>query len=412
MSDKKFINDATEIVPSVNDSPYKRILAIGDVHASFDKLNDLWQKISVTDDDLIIFLGDYLYGLSDKNIETLQRLIELSRRRNVIFLRGNTDDDYLSLFDKQGKLINENSIRIIRDIKIAAFTERNPNLPQEIFTFLSNLLTHYAITIGGRQYFFCHAGIKVGTPLARQTKTYLVDHPNYKDFYRNYSGNAVIVVGHKRPQKIFDKLPELFKDIKNFDPFKPLKVPHKNILMLDTHAKEDGVLSCVDILSGQFWQSGLDTATVNGILFVCAGNSCRSPMAKYIMRQMLEQKNLSDKVAVDSAGCETHGGGSMSKCAKEVLTENKIPFDNHISKLFTAQLYKQFKCIIALDEDILLKAKLISDGDPDKKIRLFKSGKGNLFSVDDPFHTGNYRKAYRKISIGCATLLDELLSAM
>lgn len=254
MSDKKFINDAAEIVPPVNDSPYKRILVIGDVHASFDKLNDLWQKISVTDDDLIIFLGDYLYGLSDKNVETLQRLIELSRKRNVIFLRGNTDDNYLSLFDKQGKLINENSIRIVRDIKIAAFTERNPGLPQEIFTFLSNLLTHYAITIGGRQYFFCHAGIKVGTPLARQTKTYLVDHPNYKDFYRNYSGNAVIVVGHKRPQKIFDKLPELFKDIKNFDPFKPLKVPHKNILMLDTYAREDGALSCVDILSGEFWQ--------------------------------------------------------------------------------------------------------------------------------------------------------------
>lgn len=254
MSDKKFINDAAEIVPPVNDSPYKRILAIGDVHASFDKLTDLWQKISATDDDLIIFLGDYLYGLSDKNIETLQRLIELSGRRNVIFLRGNTDDDYLSLFDKRGNLINENSIRIVRDIKIAAFTARNPNLPQEIFTFLNNLRLYHTLTIGGRQYFFCHAGIKVGAPLARQTKTYLVDHPKYKDFYRDYSGDAVIVVGHKRPQKIFDKLPELFKDIKNFDPFKPLKVPHKNILMLDTHAREDGALSCVDILSGEYWQ--------------------------------------------------------------------------------------------------------------------------------------------------------------
>ncbi len=72
MSEKKFfINDAEKIIPAVNDSPYKRILAIGDVHAAFDKLLSLWEKISVTEDDLVVFLGDYLYGLSDKNVETL-----------------------------------------------------------------------------------------------------------------------------------------------------------------------------------------------------------------------------------------------------------------------------------------------------------------------------------------------------
>lgn len=254
MSDKKFfINDAAEIVPPVNDTPHKRILAVGDVHGRFDKLISLLEKISVTDDDLIIFLGDYLYGFSDKNIETLQRLIELGGRRNVIFLRGNSDEDYLDIFDDYGNIYNDNSVKIIREIKKASLTA--PNLPQEIFTFLNNLVTHYTLTIGGRQYFFCHAGIKVGTPLARQTKSYLVDHPKYKDFYKNYAGNAVIVVGHKRPQKIFNKLPELFRDVKTFEPDKPLKVPHRNILMLDTNAKEDGPLSCVDVLSGQFWQS-------------------------------------------------------------------------------------------------------------------------------------------------------------
>ena len=73
---KSFINNAEEIIPPVNDSPYKRILAIGDIHAAFDKLMSLWKKLDVTEDDRVIFLGDYFYGMGKKNIETLQWLIE------------------------------------------------------------------------------------------------------------------------------------------------------------------------------------------------------------------------------------------------------------------------------------------------------------------------------------------------
>lgn len=100
---KSFINNAEEIIPPKNDSPYKRILAVGDTHAAFDKLMSLWKKLVVTEDDLVIFLGDYLYGMGDKNIETLQWLIEHKKQKNIIFLRGNVDDTYLHhLFDLNG----------------------------------------------------------------------------------------------------------------------------------------------------------------------------------------------------------------------------------------------------------------------------------------------------------------------
>ena len=411
MTEKKFfINDAKAFVPNKNDSPYKRVLAVGDVHASFDKLLSLWQKISVTDDDLVIFLGDYLYGLGNKNIETLRWLIEHNKKKNIIFLRGNVDETYLhSLFDKQGQLLSNCNKGIAREIKRAALNE--PNLPNEIFDFLNNLPLSYQIMIGGRKFFFCHAGIKVGTPFNKQTKTYLLDHPELKNFYRDYSGEAVVVVGHKSPKKISAKLPQLFAaDLKKLDLTKPLKVPDKNILMLDTRAKEDGQLSCVDVLSGEFWQSETDTdsAAVDSILFVCSGNTCRSPMAKYVMRYLLNQRGLYDKVRIDSAGCNTRGGGPMSKPAQAVLNEEHIPFDRHISKMFTPKEYNKFKCIIALDENMLRRAKEISGGDPDKKIRLFTNLYGRRLNVDDPLHTGNYRKAYEDIHLGCLSLLKEI----
>ena len=245
-AEETFINDAEDIIPPVNDSPYKRLIAIGDVHAAFDKLLSLWQKLSVTEGDLVIFCGDYLYGMgdADKNVATLHWLIEHAKKKNIIFLRGNVDDTYLDcLFDEQGKMFRGFNSRVSRGIKIAAIKE--PYFPQEVYTFLNNLPLSYQVTVGGRQYFFCHAGINVDKPLNAQTKSYLIDHPRLRSFYRNYAGEAVIVVGHKSPKKIFGD-PNLTM---------PVKVPRRNIVMLDTGAKKEGALSAVNLLSGRYWQS-------------------------------------------------------------------------------------------------------------------------------------------------------------
>ncbi|MBQ6298296.1 MAG: metallophosphoesterase [Selenomonadaceae bacterium] len=405
---KSFINNAEEIIPPVNDLPYKRILAIGDVHASFDKLISLWKKLSVTEEDLVIFLGDYLYGLGDKNIETLQWLIEHKKQKNIIFLRGNVDETYLHhLFDLNGNFFTRLNSRVVSGIKNTAV--KKPSFPNKIFDFLNNLPLYHRMTIGGKEYYFCHAGINVGVPLEEQKKTYLIDHPKLKDFYQNYSGDAVIVVGHKSPKKIYKKLPQLFTNYtEKLDLTKPLKVPNRNILMLDTHAKaEGGPLSCVDLLSGEIWQNDDD---LDSIIFVCSGNSCRSPMAKYIMRYLLAEKGLSDKVVVDSAGCNTHGGGRLSSGADEMLRKYHIPFSTHISKPFDEQEYRKFKCVIALDEGMLQLAKKISNGDPDNKIRLFTGLDEHELKVEDPFHTGDYEKAYAEIKLGCSALLKELLN--
>ena len=407
---KTFVNSRKDFIPTKNDSPYERIFAIGDVHAAYEKLQSLWKKLNVTDKDLVIFLGDYLYGMGkgEKNIATLHWLIEHSKQKNIIFLRGNVDETYLHcLFDEQGKFFLRLNSRVSRHIKETAVKE--PNFPDEIFDFLKNLPLSYTLKVGGKKYFFCHAGIKGDVPLERQPKKFLLDHPQLKDFYRDYSGEAVIVVGHKSPKKISEKLPRLFT--KDLDLTKPLKVPNKNIVMLDTGAKEeDEPLSCVDILSGEFFQNDVETQpeSVEGILFVCSGNTCRSPMAKYIMRRLLAEKNLSDKIIIDSAGCNTHGGRRLSRGARDVLKEKNIPFDAHVSKKFTKELYQIFQTVIALDSGILQQAKEISGGDPENKIRLFKDFAGRVFNVADPYRTGDYRKAYVEIFLFCSMLLKEL----
>ena len=234
--EKFFVEGATDFIPPVNDSPYKRILAIGDVHGQLRRLNELWEKIYVTDEDLVIFLGDYTIGNTAKtdNFGTLKRLAEMTRQKNIIALMGNTDYEILELIERN-----------------------NLETPPEILEFLNGLPHSCQIKIGGREYFFCHCGVNPDKPLDAQSKSQLIGLDDYEKFYQEYSGEAIIVVGHKSPKKIVKEISRVAECVRaDFDSHKPLKIPCANILMLDTRAKdEEGYLSCVDILSGQYWQS-------------------------------------------------------------------------------------------------------------------------------------------------------------
>ena len=222
---KFFVEGMEEFIPSKNTLRYKRVLAIGDIHGQLERLETLWEKLSVTEDDLVIFLGDYTIGNTKKtnNMGTLEWLAKKTRQKNIIALMGNTDYEVLKFIEKH-------------DLET----------PPEILKFMKELPHSCQVTIGGKEYYFCHCGVNPDKPLDAQSKSQLIGLGDHEKFYNEYKGAARIIVGHKSPKKISEE----------FDPHKPLKIPNKNILMLDTRGKhKDGKISCVDILSGQYWQS-------------------------------------------------------------------------------------------------------------------------------------------------------------
>ncbi len=390
MTDEKIlINNAEEIIPPVNDSPYKRILAVGDIHGQFKALKSLWRKLKITEDDLVIFLGDYV-DRGEGIGEVLEWIINQSARKNFVFLRGNHEQMMIDALKDNGAdritwIINGGKATIfaLRELISKKIFSLN-----EILNFADNLPLSYSITVGGVKYFFCHAGVEEGVALDKQSEEFLLW--SREEFFNCYSGDDVIISGHS-PIK-------LFFDFDANNP-RPIKIPNKNIVMVDTGAFiPGGRLSAVDILSGQYWQSGEDRQ--GDVIFVCAGNTCRSPMAKYIMRNLLKMARLDKKILIDSAGCFTNGGDFMSKGAHEVLADNGIDFGRHLSKTFTEREYQNFRRVVALDNVVMKKAVAISHGDPDKKIR--------LLSVEDPALDGDYRRAYKEIYRGCQALLTEL----
>jgi protein-tyrosine-phosphatase len=76
---------------------------------------------------------------------------------------------------------------------------------------------------------------------------------------------------------------------------------------------------------------------VSVLLFVCTGNLCRSPMAEALLRQRLEDANLTPRVQVRSAGVWAQEGRPASAEAIEVMAERALDIEDHRAHVLTAE---------------------------------------------------------------------------
>src|SRR5690554_613277 len=68
-----------------------RTFVIGDIHGGLKALQEVLKKVSVTTDDTLIFLGDYVDGWS-QSAETISYLLALKKKMNCVFIKGNHDE--------------------------------------------------------------------------------------------------------------------------------------------------------------------------------------------------------------------------------------------------------------------------------------------------------------------------------
>ena len=83
-----------------------RTLVIGDIHGAFKALQQVLAKVTVTKNDLLIFLGDYVDGWSESP-QVLDFLISLQKTHRCIFLRGNHDELLLDWLINKNENINQ-----------------------------------------------------------------------------------------------------------------------------------------------------------------------------------------------------------------------------------------------------------------------------------------------------------------
>ena len=143
------------------------------------------------------------------------------------------------------------------------------------------------------------------------------------------------------------------------------------------------------------------------ILFVCSGNTGRSPMAEFVFKNLVAKKNLAEKFFIASAASKPVTSTDLHEGIAEKLRAEKIPYTKHVARQITADDYKNFDKIICMDDGNIEQVKNICGGDAENKIKLLLSYCGEEKNI--PWDKNGFAKTYEDILRGCKSLLQEIL---
>ena len=142
------------------------------------------------------------------------------------------------------------------------------------------------------------------------------------------------------------------------------------------------------------------------ILFVCHGNICRSPMAEFVMKDMVNKAGLSDKIYVASAATSTEElGNDIHYGTRKKLTEMGIPFNSRSAVLLKKSDYEKFDYLIAMDSRNIRNIERIVGEDKGNKVKRLLEFAQIHRDIADPWYTGNFDDTYNDVKLGCENLM-------
>ena len=146
------------------------------------------------------------------------------------------------------------------------------------------------------------------------------------------------------------------------------------------------------------------------ILFVCHGNICRSPMAQYVMQDLVNKQGLSGGFYIDSAATSTEEiGNGVHYGTRGKLKEKGIPLGNHRAVQLRRADYDQYDYILGMDQWNRKNMMRILREDPEGKVSLLLDFTDFPRDIADPWYTGNFDITYEDILEGCQALLAYIL---
>ncbi len=145
------------------------------------------------------------------------------------------------------------------------------------------------------------------------------------------------------------------------------------------------------------------------ILFVCHGNICRSPMAEFVMKDLVRRKGISKDFEIASAATSTEEiGNPVYPPARKKLAEHGICCSGKTARQMTMGDYVHFDYLIGMDNWNLRNMRRMTRNDPDGKIYSLLSFAGRDAEVADPWYTGDFEATWQDVNEGCEALLRKL----
>jgi len=149
------------------------------------------------------------------------------------------------------------------------------------------------------------------------------------------------------------------------------------------------------------------------IMFVCHGNICRSPMAEFIFKDMINKRGLVDFFSVSSSATSTEEiwgdiGNPVYPPAREELAKHGISCDGKRAVQLKKSDYNKYDYFIVMDSMNLRNTMRIFGSDPEGKVHKLMDFTDRPGDVSDPWYSRRFDVAYNDIYEGCSALLEKL----
>ena len=146
------------------------------------------------------------------------------------------------------------------------------------------------------------------------------------------------------------------------------------------------------------------------ILFICHGNICRSPMAEFVMKDLVQRAGLEARFHIESAATSTEEiGNPVYPPARRKLAEHGISCAGKTARQLTRADYSEYDFLIGMDRANLRNMQRICGGDPANKLSLLRDYTSRPGDVADPWYTGDFETTWQDVLEGCRGLLAHLL---
>lgn len=143
------------------------------------------------------------------------------------------------------------------------------------------------------------------------------------------------------------------------------------------------------------------------VLFVCHGNICRSPMAEFVLKDLVKKAGLEDQFSIASAATSTEEiGNPVYPPARRKLAQHSISCEGKRARQLRREDYEDWDLLIGMDQANIRNMRRICGGDPEEKIHLMLDYAGRSGQeVADPWYTGDFEATWQDVLSGCQGLL-------
>lgn len=145
------------------------------------------------------------------------------------------------------------------------------------------------------------------------------------------------------------------------------------------------------------------------VMFVCHGNICRSPMAEFLLKDMVEKHGIADCFVIESAATTSEElGNPVYPGTRKRLAKEGISVEGKTAKRLRSADYGDFDLFIGMDAENMRDMRRFFGSDPDGKVYKMLEFAGTERDVADPWYTGDFDSTYDDIHAGCLGLLSWL----